>query len=151
MPFRDCWVIDIVEGPNSYSDLRRLVIDISGPHSVVRVTKVVLVNFLRIYKQTRWQQLLQIKYTAHHVSRLVYVCYYCWSFVGDDRGLQYHRRWQHGVYCPARYFVKGGTCLRCGVIVHTIPRLIHHLNQGATDCLAWYISNAPIIQKRRTH
>ena len=74
-------------------------------------------------------------------ARYAFICYDCGKCFDINRGLQFHKRQQHGVFLPGRYYAVGGLCLACGVQVHARPRLIHHLNHGTTECLAQYITN----------
>ena len=60
--------------------------------------------------------------------------------------MHFHRHLVHGLYLPTRYYASSGDCKTCGSVVHTRPRLIHHLNHGTTDGLAWYIPNIQAIQ-----
>ena len=94
-------------------------------------------------KNIKWTRAIQPRIIEIKASTTVYGCYNCGSIYDDNRSLQFHRRLAHGhgIYRPARYFATTGDCLACGAVLHTRPRLVHHLNHGTTDCLAWYSAN----------
>ena len=79
----------------------------------------------------------------------VFCCYDCDSAFDTVKGLNVHRRRAHGVRRPARRYAEGGTCRSCGVMLHTRPRLIQHLNHGLGGCLAKYIAFAEPLSEQR--
>ena len=81
----------------------------------------------------------------------VYCCYDCDGTFDTVKGLNVHRRRAHGVRRPARRYAEGGTCRACGVLVHTRPRLIQHLNHGLGGCLAKYVRRPCRAAGRAAH
>jgi len=79
----------------------------------------------------------------------LFCCHDCGATFSTAKGCNVHRLRAHGFRRPARRFAEGGTCLACGVLVHTRPRLIHHLNHGLRDCLAKYITFARPLDEDR--
>ena len=97
--------------------------------------KAVLRRHLRDHKQSRWVKLLCPKAV---MLRL-------WRFVRRRSGASISPQAKKRHLSTERHYAIDGQCLKCGAWLYSRPRLIHHLNQGTTDCLAWSIANAKVL------